>query len=293
MFGHTWYHGTIRKYVILFGTLFNDIYINRPSTTTDTIRTLKVPISYGPKEKTLARINADPNLNRPVAMTLPRMSFEMISSNYAGDRKLITINRNVRVNPDNSEQLLYQYNPVPYDFTFELNIMVQNADDGTRILEQILPFFTPDWTTTVNLIPEMGLKYDVPVVLNSVDSTDTYEGDYETRRALIWTLTFTLKGHIFGPIRKSEAIKNAITRAFAAADNFNLELFGVVDENGIVVTEGDPADPKNTEGVELAVDISTTPGLLANGSPTSNSSLSVDVSEISANDNYGYIITRQ
>lgn len=293
MFGHTFYHGTIRKYVILFGTLFNDLYINRPDTTHDTIRTVKVPISYGPKDKTLARIKADPNLNRQVAMTLPRMSFEMISSNYAGDRKLVTVNRNVKVNPDNSEQLLYQYNPVPYDFTFELNIMVQNADDGTRILEQILPFFTPDWTTTVNLIPELGLKYDIPIILSSVDSTDTYEGDYETRRALIWTLTFTLKGFVFGPTRKSEAIKTAITKAFAAGSNFDLELFGIVDGDGNVVTAGNTADPTTTEGVDLATTITTTPGLLANGSPTSNASLSVDASEIQANDNYGYIITRQ
>lgn len=293
MFGHTFYHGTIRKYVILFGTLFNDLYINRPVASTDTIRTLKVPISYGPKEKTLSRLRADPNLNRPVAMVLPRMSFELINSNYAGDRKLVTVNRNVKVDSDDSGQMLYQYNPVPYDFTFELNIMVQNADDGTRILEQILPFFTPDWTSTINLIPELGLKYDIPVILNSVNSTDTYEGDYETRRALIWTLTFTLKGYVFGPVRRTEVIKTAITRAFAAGDSFDIDQFGIVDAEGNVIVAGDPADPGNTQGLEEGIHISITPGMLANGSPTSNAEASVAVSEISANDNYGYIITKQ
>ena len=293
MFGHTFYHGTIRKYVILFGTLFNDVYINRPSPSNDTIRTVKVPISYGPKEKTLARINADPALNRPVAMVLPRMSFEMLSMNYAGDRKLTTINRNVRVDAENEDVLKYQYMPVPYDFSFELSIMVQNADDGTRILEQILPFFTPDWTTTVNLIPEMGLKYDIPVILNSVDSTDTYEGDYETRRALIWTLTFTLKGFIFGPIKQQAAIKQAITRAIAASNNFDWEQFALYDDQGNLISAGNPASPANTQGVDVDATFTIQPGLLANGSPTTNVSSSVDIGQITANSNYGYIVTRQ
>lgn len=293
MFGHTFYHGTIRKYVILFGTLFNDVYINRPSTTNDTIRTLKVPISYGPKEKTLARINVDPELNRPVAMVLPRMSFELLSMNYAGDRKLTTVNRNVRVDPQNEDILKYQYMPVPYDFSFELSIMVQNADDGTRILEQILPFFTPDWTTTVNLIPELGLKYDIPVILNSVDSTDTYEGDYETRRALIWTLTFTLKGFVFGPIKQQASIKQAITRAISASSNFNWEDFVLYDDEGNVIAAGDPTNPANTQGVDVDATFTIQPGLTANGTPTSNASNSVDSGLITANSNYGYIITKQ
>lgn len=292
MFGHTFYHGTIRKYVILFGTLFNDVFINRPNTTNDITRTIKVPISYGPKEKTLARVNVDPSLNRPVAMVLPRMSFEMITMNYAGDRKLITTNRNVKVDPNDPEVLKYQYMPVPYDFTFELNIMVQNADDGTRILEQILPFFTPDWTVTINLIPEMDAKYDIPVILTSVTSTDTYEGDYETRRALIWTLTFTMKGYVFGPVKSSPVIKEAIVNAIAAAGNLDLDSFELIDIRGNVLATGDPANVANMQGAEISTTVTTVPGLLANGSPTSNAALTIPVADITANDNYGYIITR-
>ena len=292
MFGHTFYHGTIRKYVILFGTLFNDVFINRTNNTNDIVRTIKVPISYGPKDKTLARINVDPSLNRPVAMVLPRMSFEMINMNYAGDRKLITTNRNVRVDPNDPEILKYQYMPVPYDFTFELNIMVQNADDGTRILEQILPFFTPDWTVTINLIPEMDAKYDIPVILTSVTSTDTYEGDYETRRALIWTLTFTMKGYVFGPVKSSPVIKEAIVKAIAAFGNLDLDTFELLDKTGAVLSAGDPADVPNMQGAEIDATITTVPGLLANGSPTSNASLTVPLTQITANSDYGYIITK-
>lgn len=292
MFGHTFYHGSIRKYVILFGTLFNDVYINRTNKTNDIVKTIKVPISYGPKEKTLARVNADPNLNRPVAMVLPRMSFEMINMNYAGDRKLITTNRNVRVDTDDPDMLKYQYMPVPYDFTFELNIMVQNADDGTRILEQILPFFTPDWTVTINLIPEMNARYDIPVILNTVTSTDTYEGDFETRRALIWTLTFTLKGYVFGPIKSSSVIKEALVSAIAAAGNLDLDSFELLDINGTAIAAGDPANVPNMQGAEIDTTITTVPGLLANGSPTTNAALTVPSTEITANSNYGYIITR-
>jgi hypothetical protein len=286
MFGHVFYHNTIRKYVILFGTLFNDIYINRSIPNSDEIVTTKIPISYGPKEKTLSRVLGDPELNRDVAISLPRMSFELLSLNYAPTRKLVTTNRNVNIDVD-SNKLLYQYNPVPYDLIFELDIMVKNADDGTRIIEQILPFFTPEWNTTINLIPEMDLLFDIPVILNSVDSTDTYEGDYQTRRALIWTLTFTLKGYIFGPIKRQEVIKEAITNALAASGDLDFEtfIFGDTVNSTEISTE--------VEGAEPSALVSIQPGLTSNGTPTSNSTLSIDPDLIPANSEYGYIITKQ
>lgn len=291
MNGHTFFHNTIRKYVVLFGTMFNDIYINRPDPTHNITRSIKVPISYGPKEKTLSRIAGDPALNRPVAIVLPRMSFEMLSINYAPTRKLITINRTKRSTSD-PDINNYQYNPVPYDFTFELNVMVKNAEDGTRILEQILPFFTPDWTPTINLIPEMGLKYDIPIVLNSVDSTDTYEGDYESRRALIWTLVFTLKGYIFGPVSQQKVIKEAIVTAVHASDSLDLDSFDFM-KDGEVLVDGSSANVNAVVGAEIDIKTTATPGLLANGSPTTDPSLTIPVANISSNSNYGYIITRE
>lgn len=272
MFGNKFYHGSIRKYVTLFGTLFNDIEIDRVASDNSVYQTIKVPIAYGPKEKVLARLDQDPNLNRKYAVLLPRMSFELTNINYASERKLPTINRNVNTTAATSKSLLYQYNPVPYDFMFTLSIMVKNAEDGTRILEQILPYFTPEWTPTINLIPEMGINMDIPVVLLDVVSQDTYEGNFEDRRSLIWTLNFLLKGYIFGPVRKTGIITLANTNFYDAT------LYDDIDTA--------PGNAELLEGFDI------TPGLTANGQPTSNSSLSIDRDEIAANDNYGYIVTK-
>lgn len=272
MFGSKFYHGSIRKYVTLFGTLFNDIEIDRVASDNSVYQTIKVPISYGPKEKVLARLDQDPNLNRKYAVLLPRMSFELTNINYASERKLPTINRNVSVSADTAKSLLYQYNPVPYDFMFTLNVMVKNAEDGTRILEQILPYFTPEWTPTISVIPEMDISMDIPVVLLDVVSQDTYEGNFEERRNLTWTLNFIVKGYIFGPVRKAGIVTLANTNFFDATSFDSIETA-----------------PGNVEELQSQNII---PGLTANGLPTSNSTISVSRSEISANDNYGYIITR-
>lgn len=213
MFNHVFHHDTIRKYVILFGTLFNSVYIVK-SNGVATTQTIKVPISYGPKQKFLTRLTQDPNLDRPVSIQLPRMGFEMTKISYAGDRKLPTINRISVQDPNDANKLAYQYMPVPYDIDFNLYIMVKQAEDGTRILEQILPYFTPDWTATLNLDSTMQHKYDVPVILNNVSVEDSYEGNFIDRRALIWTLTFTLKGYIFGPTRKQGPIKTSIINLY-------------------------------------------------------------------------------
>ena len=223
MFNQVFYHDTIKKYVVLFGTIFNDIYIQK-SDGADTTQNIKVPISYGPKQKFISRLTQDPNLTKPVAIQLPRMGFEMTDISYASERKLPTINKIAVVDPNNPNKLAYQYMPVPYDLNFNLYILVKDASDGTRILEQILPFFTPDWTATLNLDSTMQHKYDVPIVLNDVKSEDTYEGNFIQRRVLTWTLSFTLKGWIFGPTKKSKQIKTSYINLYnvAVADNFNI-----------------------------------------------------------------------
>lgn len=271
MFGHKFYHASIRKYITLFGTLFNDIEIDRLTSTSDVYQTIRVPLTYGPKEKVLVRLDQDPNLNRKYAIALPRMSFEMTNINYAPDRKLPTINKNVTVDANTAKRVKSQYMPVPYDFMFTLSIMVKNAEDGTRILEQILPFFRPEWTPSVNLIPEMNIAMDIPIVLLDVVSQDTYEGNFEERRALTWTLNFLMKGYIFGPVAKTGVITLADVNFMDATlyDDINT----AVNSAPIIET------------------IEIKPGLTSNGQPTSNNSLTVDRDEIGANDNYGYITT--
>ena len=277
MLGHTFYHNTIRRYVILFGTLFNDIHINREDTSQGVTRTIKVPISYGPKEKMLARLDADPELKRP-AIVLPRMSFELTDLNYGPTRKLNTIGKIVAANPNDTNAAKYQYTPVPYDLNFILSIAVKNADDGTRILEQILPFFTPNWNSTVDLIPELGIRLDIPIVLNAVSSEDSYEGDFEARRSIVWTLSFTMKGYIFGPTRPANGSSSGQLIKLANVNFYDTSTYTDID---------------NAVGnLDVVENITITPGMAANGSPTSNASLSVSSDQINANSNYGYIITK-
>lgn len=266
---NTFYHGTIRKYIVAFGTLFNDIYINRVNSDNETVQTMKVPLSYGPKEKFLSRIDGDPELNRPVAMVLPRMAFELVTISYDPERKLNTLNKNAAQNSSNPSQLLYQYQSIPYNLAITLDIMTKNADDATRIVEQILPYFTPQWTMTLNLVPDINLNVDVPIILNTTSLQDTYEGDYINRRAIVWSLGFTMKAQLFGPIRKGGVIKTAYTNFYVPPGNTSVD-----DAVGTPVSER----------------VTITPGLLANGSPTSNAAASIDISLIDANDNYGYIV---
>jgi hypothetical protein len=255
--------------VILFGTLFNDVHVTRTNASGATVDLLKVPLSYAPKEKMMARFDSDPGIDRETAVLLPRMSFEMQTLSYDASRKLNTLGK-VTVKDTSANKLKYQYNPVPYNFDFTLYIYVKNAEDGTKIVEQILPFFTPEWTSTVSLIPELGINMDIPVILNSVQTEDTYDGDFKTRRALIWTLNFTLKGYIYGPIRKSGIIKFANT-TFYIPDPSITNLRDAVGNSS-------PNDR-----------VTVAPGLDANGDPTSNASISISRDLIEADDDFGYI----
>lgn len=263
------YFSSIRKYVILFGTLFNNIKITRTDNTGKVTSLMKVPIGYGPKEKMLTRVIQDPNIDRQAAIQLPIMSFEITGFDYDGDRKRQTVHRIASLDASSPDKNKYQYSPVPYNIGFSLSIYVKNAEDGTKIVEQILPYFTPDWTTTVNLIPEMDVKMDIPLVLNRVSTDDTYTGDFKDRRALLWNLDFTMKGYLFGPVKKSGVIKYIDVNMYVPAVEDLLSGVG-------------NSDPVATVAIQ--------PGLLANGSPTTNSSLSIPVSQIKSTDDYGFVI---
>tara|TARA_E500000178_G_scaffold287532_2_gene289785 strand:- start:11299 stop:12303 length:1005 start_codon:yes stop_codon:yes gene_type:complete len=207
------YHRTIRKVVVAFGTVFNDILLQRYNADGLTKREVfKVPLSYGAKEKYLTRITSDPNLTKSVATVVPRISFEMVSMSYDTGRKLNTLTQNFAANTATAVKT--QYRPIPYNFEFNLSIYVRNTEDGTQILEQILPFFTPDFTVTVNFIPEMNQKYDMPIVLNSVNSTVDYEGDMLSTRLIMWDLTFTAKSYIWPPVKSGKYIRQANTNVY-------------------------------------------------------------------------------
>jgi hypothetical protein len=201
MLGTYFYHQIIRKTVTAFGTLFNNIYIEHKNSSDIAISQMKVPLGYGPMQKFLARIEQQPELNKAIQITLPRISFEMISIQYDSTRKAnVTQTFKTCGNGDTIKKV---YMPVPYNIGFQLNIMTKLQDDALQIVEQILPSFQPSFNLTVDLVDSIGEKRDIPVVLDSVSFTDDYEGDYSTRRTLIYTLNFTAKTYLFGPISDS------------------------------------------------------------------------------------------
>ncbi len=207
------YNRTIRKVVVAFGTIFNDILLVRYNKAgTKEYERTRVPLSYGAKEKYITLITSDPTLTKSIATLVPRMSFDLVSLEYDSSRKFNTINRNFAEQVDGS--IKAQYAPIPYNFEFEMAIYVRNTEDGTQILEQILPFFTPDFTVTVDFIPSIGRKYDMPIILNSVNSQVEYEGDMSTSRLIIWNLNFTAKGYIFPSVATAGLIESANTNIY-------------------------------------------------------------------------------
>ena len=200
MLGTYFYHEIIRKTVISFGTVFNDIHVRHQDNTGKDLNDIKVPVSYGPKQKFLARIQQQAELNKATQITLPRISFEMNSVTYDPTRKSGITQTFKAMDGDKFKKV---FMPVPYNVGFQLNILTKLQDDSLQILEQILPFFQPAFTLTIDLVDQIGEKRDVPLVLNNISFTDDYEGDFDTRRALIYTLDFTAKTYMFGPIADS------------------------------------------------------------------------------------------
>lgn len=198
MFGGHFYHASIRRLVSVFGTMFNDINIVRKDQAGNVKSMVRVPLAYGPKEKFLARIDEEPVLNQnSVAIKLPRMSFEIVSINYDTQSKL---NRNNRVTGENGSFYMF----APYIISINLSIMTKNQDDALQVLEQILPYFQPEYTVTIKEGADNSLKTDVPITISSIDMAEDYEGDFMTRRAIIYTISFDAKVRFYGPDRSSE-----------------------------------------------------------------------------------------
>lgn len=204
---NVYYHGIIRKSIVAFGRLFSNIYIDRKegdSVSGTTAQRLQVPLAYAPKEKWLVRIEQDPTLEGHTYVTLPRMSFEIIGYNYDASRKL---NRMQQIKcGDGTNSVTSMFTPVPYNIDLSLYILTKTQEDGLQILEQILPTFTPEYTMVINAVPEMNVKHEVPIVLNSVSVSDEYDGDFQTRRFVTHTLNFQMKVNLFGPMGNTGVI---------------------------------------------------------------------------------------
>ena len=209
MLGQQFYHETIRNVIVAFGTMFNNIQIVRKNNSGTVIQTMKVPLAYGPKQKFLTRLDQDPSLSSATAITLPRLGFEIGNLSYDPIRKMNRVQKfkKVKGSSSNSNKLDTQYMPVTYNMSITLYAMAKNSDDALQIVEQILPFFQPDYTLTINDMSDMGIKKDVPIILNSVDYEDSYQGDFVARRAIIYTMSFSTKFFLYGPVTSSKVIK--------------------------------------------------------------------------------------
>ena len=237
MIAGSFYHELIRKYTIIFGTLFNQIDIKR-----DDGNEFRVPLAYGPTEKFLARLEGDTDIDREVAMQLPRLSFEITNMQYASERKLNTNHKmfnEVLIN--NAKRNVKEvYTPVPYDIRFQLGIISKTLEDGHRILEQILPYFTPDWTVSAKLLEDFdNVIHEIPIILESISHDDSYTGNFTDRRSVTWTLDFTLKAVLYGKVEDAKLIKFVKPTIWG----------GMTKES-------------NYSSIEI------TPGLTANGEPT-------------------------
>lgn len=215
MLNQKFYWGTIRKSIIAFGNMFNNIHIDRKNTSGEVIQTLKIPLSYSPKQKFLARIAATPDaVTQNFQTVIPRMGFEMTGIVYDPNRRVSLVQQNRAIN-NTSTTLNAQFAPTPYNIGVNLYVYVKNQDDGLQIIEQILPYFNPDYNLSLNAIPALDIKNDLPILLDSISFEDDYEDGFNNRRAIIWTLSFTMKLNFFGPINRQGIIRSTTVSTFS------------------------------------------------------------------------------
>jgi hypothetical protein len=277
------YFSTIRKYVALFGAIFNDMTIQRTDSNNNITQVVNIPLSYAQKEKMMVRMKADPSIEKQAAIILPRMSFFLDGYAYDTDRKLPTSNKLVFPGATPSSAL-YQFTEVPWNFDFSLYVYVKNTEDGTKIIEQIIPFFTPAFTVKAKLIPQQQSR-DISINLRSVSHADTDSTDFKDNSLLIWTLQFTVKGFLFGPIHSAPFITFANTAFYygspaVAANTPNTYAFGL--SNNIY-------QPVQSSNATLGDYVVIQPGLDANGNPTTLLANSIPTANINYDDPWGII----
>ena len=259
MFGTFFYNETTKRAVSIFGTLFNNITVKKIKEDGTVLTEQKVPISYGPKQKFLQRLAEEPNLtdgNR-TAISLPRIAFQISGFEYDASRqqnKLIRHSKSTLESDGTNRS--YQYQPAPYNITFQLSILAKNMNDALQIVEQILPYFQPEYTVTMKMIDSMTDYRDVPIILNSVNMEDQYEGTFEERRVIEYTLEFTMKLNYFGPVYTGSVIKNVIERDYINSAT-GLFTTSQIDESGLVkeVKHYEPAFGETANAVSSSTSV--------------------------------------
>ena len=285
------YHEILRRTVIAFGSLFNEISIKHTNNSGNVASVIKVPLAYGPTQKFLARLEQSPDLNKPVQITLPRMSFEFTGLTYDPTRKSTTTQTFIAKSAVDGTETKKVYLPVPYNMQFELSIMSKLNDDALQIIEQILPFFQPAYSMTIELVDIINEKRDIPVVLENITMQDDYEGNFTTRRVLIYTLRFTAKTYLFGPV--SSATKDIIKKA-----TIGYIVGGSTDSpTREVIYSAEPRAIKNYTGIvvtNLSKDITTEDTLItvnSVGSIVANSYLDIEGEEVFVKRISGNVLT--
>ena len=297
MLGITYYHQTIRKYVAVFGTLFNDINIVRKNSSGVITEQLKVPIAYEAKDKLLLHIRKMSTTDASVQTTLPRMGFVMNGISYDGTRKLNTLNRVVSANTAaGTSTLMRQFSPVPYNFNFGLTAAVDNAEDGAQIFEQIVPFFTPEFNVNVNLIPEMDISPDIAIILNDVTVEDSYEGEFSLKREIIWSFTFMLKGYIYPDIKTGSVIKKVIVNLRVPGAEADVPEYIILEDSttfstNYLILNADAGSPDATGTMKVLGEWSSE----STGSAGIKTRYTVipGPSDATANDDFGYTETTE
>jgi len=231
MLDQRFYWGAIRKAIVAFGNMFNNITIQRTDANGNVVQLQKVPLSYSPKQKFLTKIRQQPNVDiQNVQVLLPRMGFEMISLDYDPNRKISPIQQSRTINSSTAANA--QYAPTPYNINMILYVYAKNQDDGLQVIEQILPYFNPDYNLTIKAVPDLNIQNDMPIILSSIGFEDDYEGDLTTRRSIIWTLSFVLKINFYGPVSKQGIIRKAISNIFNDTE--------LTTQQQIITVETDP-----------------------------------------------------
>ena len=216
------YNEGLRKLTVAFGTVFNNIQIKKSDANGTVVQSVRVPLAYGPKEKFMVRLDQQASLDsREFAVVLPRMSFEISGIAYDATRKLTRVLKYKTVKTGSNSILNTNYTPVPYNINYTLNVFTATAENGLQIVEQILPYFQPDYTITLNVLPNMNMSRDVPIILNTVNYEDSYTGDFVTRRAVIYTLNFTAKTYLYGPASTQKVVRTVQSDIYSDVDLTN------------------------------------------------------------------------
>ena len=252
MFEVPYYHGLIKQAVIGFGALFSQLKVIRhnPNDPEQPPQIVAVPIAYAPKEKFLVRVEQDPNQEGHTYITLPRMAFEITGYSYDSSRM---VSRNNKIQCKRDGVLTATYTPVPYNLDFSLYILTKGTEDGLNLIEQILPKFTPEYSFTVNAIPELHIAQDIPLILNGISVSDDYEGGFEIRRLVTHTLNFTAKLNLFGELKTSGLIKSTSTEL----TRFQTHTAVMDSDGNIVVDQWDPVPSRQDLAVNLSGSAST------------------------------------